>query len=283
MQEMKVIALVEEMQDEARSLRRDGRRIGLVPTMGYLHGGHLSLIRLAREQSDFVIVSIFVNPTQFAPGEDLDSYPRDFERDEELCREEGVDFVFYPCAEDMYFPDSSVYVVEESLSRGLCGRARPTHFRGVCTVVAKLFNIVQPDLAVFGEKDYQQLAILRRMVRDLNFPLEIVAGPIVRETDGLAISSRNTHLDPDERRQAVCLRRALDLAEHLHAGGERNAERIIEKMRSQLASVPSARIDYIELVDADTLQPVELVSGRTLVALAVFIGDTRLIDNTVIA
>ena len=245
MQEMKVIALVEEMQDEARSLRRDGRRIGLVPTMGYLHGGHLSLIRLAREQSDFVIVSIFVNPTQFAPGEDLDSYPRDFERDEQLCRDEGVDLVFYPCAEDMYFPDSSVYVVEESLSRGLCGRARPSHFRGVCTVVAKLFNIVQPDLAVFGEKDYQQLAILRRMVRDLNFPLEIVAGPIVRETDGLAISSRNTHLDPDERRQAVCLRRALDLAEHLYAGGERNAERISEKMRSQLASVPSARIDYI--------------------------------------
>lgn len=283
MQEMKVIALVDEMQDEARALRRAGGRIGFVPTMGYLHGGHLSLVRLAREQADFVIVSIFVNPTQFAPGEDLDSYPRDFDRDEELCRSEGVDLLFYPSAEDMYHPDSSVHVAEDSLSRGLCGRTRPSHFRGVCTVVAKLLNIIQPDFAVFGEKDYQQLAILRRMVRDLNFAVEVVAGPIVREADGLAISSRNKHLGPEERRQAICLRRALDLAEHLHAGGERDAERIRERMRSHIASTPSARIDYIEVVDADTLQPLDRITGRTLVALAVFIGNTRLIDNTVIA
>lgn len=270
------------MQREALDLRRAGRRIGLVPTMGALHEGHLSLVRLAREHADVVVVSIFVNPTQFGPAEDLAKYPRDFERDEKRCREAGADIVFYPSAGDVYAPGHSAWVSEDKLSAGLCGRSRPGHFRGVCTVVAKLFNLVLPDVAVFGEKDGQQLRVIERMVRDLNFPVRIVRGPTVREPDGLAMSSRNRFLSPDERRQALCLRRALDRAEELYRGGERGADRIAAAMHDVIAREPAARADYVEIVDDATLEPVTRLERPALVALAVFVGKTRLIDNTVL-
>ena len=270
------------MQQAALALRREGRRIGFVPTMGFLHEGHLSLIRIARGHSDVVVVSIFVNPAQFGPNEDLAKYPRDFERDETLCRQAGADIIFYPEAKDIYPPDHSVYVVEESLSRGLCGAARPGHFRGVATVVAKLFNIVLPDVAVFGEKDGQQLRIIRRMVRDLNFPVQIISGPTVREPDGLAMSSRNAYLSPDERQQALCLRRALDRAAQMVRDGEQDAAAIRAAMQQVIAEAPLARTDYIEIVDDATLEPIRVIAQPTLAALAVFIGRTRLIDNTVL-
>ncbi len=270
------------MQARSLALRREGRRIGFVPTMGYLHDGHMALVRLARARSDIVVVSIFVNPTQFGPQEDLAKYPRDFERDEALCREAGTDIVFYPEAKDIYLTGHSVYVVEESLSRGLCGATRPGHFRGVATVVAKLFNIVLPDVAVFGEKDGQQLRVIRRMVRDLNFPVEIVAGPTVREPDGLAMSSRNKYLGPEERRQALCLRRALDRAEALTRDGVRETGSIRAAMQQVIAEAPLARVDYIEIVDDATLEPVKTVARPAMAALAVFVGKTRLIDNTVL-
>ena len=279
---MQIIQSPVEMQCVALQLRREGHAIGFVPTMGFLHEGHMSLIRLARKESDTCVVSIFVNPTQFAPGEDLSRYPRNFERDEALCRAEGTDIVFYPSAEQMYRPDHSVTVVEESLSRGLCGASRPGHFRGVATVVAKLFNQVLPHVAVFGEKDAQQLRVIRRMVRDLDFPVRIIPGPIVREPDGLAMSSRNVYLSPYERQEALCLRRALDRAEALFAGGERQTVRLKEALSAVLAGAPSARMDYIELVDDATLAPVSEIRAPCLVALAVFIGKTRLIDNTVL-
>ncbi|OQW95555.1 MAG: pantoate--beta-alanine ligase [Verrucomicrobia bacterium A1] len=279
---MKIIRSPAEMQTTALALRRDGRRIGLVPTMGYLHEGHLSLIRIARPHAEVVVVSIFVNPTQFGPNEDLGKYPRDFERDERLCREAGADIVFYPSAADMYPADHSVFVVEERLSRGLCGAARPGHFRGVCTVVAKLFNLVLPDSAVFGEKDGQQLRIIERMVRDLDFSVRIVRGPTVREPDGLAMSSRNVFLAPEERRQALCLRKALDRTEAMHRDGERDAEKVRKALREVIAEAPLARIDYVEIVDDVTLEPVQTLDRPSLVALAVFVGKTRLIDNTVI-
>jgi pantoate--beta-alanine ligase len=279
---MQIIRTPEEMQQAALGLRRGGRRIGLVPTMGFLHEGHLSLIRIARAHSNVVVVSIFVNPTQFGPNEDLAKYPRDFERDEVLCRQAGADIVFYPSAEDLYLPAHSVYVVEESLSRGLCGATRPGHFRGVATVVAKLFNIVRPDVAVFGEKDGQQLRVIRRMTRDLNFPVEIVPGPTVREPDGLAMSSRNAYLSPGERRQALCLRRALDRAEQMARNGERDAGKIRAAMQQVVAEAPLAKVDYIEIVDDATLEPVPTLDRPALTALAVFIGRTRLIDNTVL-
>ena len=277
---MKIICTVHEMQETARVLHRAGKQIGFVPTMGFLHAGHLSLMALAGEQTDTVVASIFVNPTQFGPNEDLDAYPRNFERDEQLCREAGVDYLFYPSAADMYPPGASVYVSEDRLSRVLCGASRPGHFRGVLTVVAKLFNIVLPDVAVFGRKDAQQLRLIEQMTEDLNFPVTIVSGPIVRETDGLAMSSRNTYLSPTERKEALCLRKALDLAERLYAGGERSAKRISGAMNELLASVPSARVDYISLVHWQDLTPVQELGGDILIALAVFIGKTRLIDNT---
>jgi pantoate--beta-alanine ligase len=267
------------MQRMALAWRAAGRRVALVPTMGCLHEGHLSLVRLARERADITVLSLFVNPTQFGPNEDLAQYPRDFARDERLCREAGVDALFAPADGGLYAPGHSVYVVEESLARGLCGAARPTHFRGVCTVVAKLFHLVLPHVAVFGEKDAQQLRVIRRMVRDLDFPVEIVAGPIVREPDGLAMSSRNRYLSPDERRQAACLRRALDRAGALVRGGERDAARIRGAMRETIAAAPAARIDYVEIVDDETLEPVARIERPALAALAVFIGATRLIDN----
>jgi len=279
---MKIIRSPEEMQKLALALRARGNRIGFVPTMGYLHEGHSSLMRLARQHADVLVVSIFVNPTQFGPSEDFSKYPRDFERDEELCRREKTDFVFYPAVSDMYPPDSSVAVIEERLSRGLCGATRPGHFRGVCTVVAKLFNIVLPDIAVFGEKDGQQLRIIERMVRNLNFPVRIIRGPTLREPDGLAMSSRNSYLSPEERKQAICLRQALDHAEEICRQGERKVERIVAAMSTIIGRSPAARIDYIEVVDDSSLEAVGTIEAPCMVALAVFVGKTRLIDNTVL-
>ena len=267
------------MQKAALALRAQGRTIGFVPTMGYLHDGHASLMRIARARADVVVASIFVNPTQFGPQEDLNKYPRDFERDEIICRGEKADIIFYPTPENMYLPDHSVYVAEEKLSSGLCGASRPGHFRGVATVVAKLINIVQPSFVVLGEKDAQQLRVLKRMVRDLNFPVEIVPGPTVREPDGLAMSSRNKYLSSDERRQAVCLRHALNRATELYRSGTRDAESLCDAMIEVIGKCPSAKIDYIDLVDDSTLEPVRTLNKPTLVALAVYVGKTRLIDN----
>ena len=279
---MQTISLPSEMRAGSRRAREAGRKIGFVPTMGSLHEGHLSLIREARRLSEWTVVSIFVNPAQFGPTEDLDAYPRYLAADLELCRRESVDAVFHPPEDAMYAAGCSTQVEETTLSRGMCGVSRPGHFRGVTTVVAKLFNIVEPDVAVFGRKDAQQARVIERMVRDLNFPVRIVIAPIVRESDGLAMSSRNRYLSREERRQALCLREALNLAEELAARGETAASFIEAEMRKLIEARPSARVDYIGIVDFDTLEPVERVKEGTLLALAVWIGGTRLIDNTVI-
>ncbi len=271
------------MQERALGIKSESKTISCVPTMGFLHEGHLSLIRAARPAADILVVTIFVNPTQFGPSEDLDSYPRDLERDLALCRQEGADIVFTPAAADIYPEGYSTYIEETDLSRGLCGATRPGHFRGVATVVAKLFNIVQPDIAFFGRKDYQQLSVIRKMVKDLNIPVRIIGCPIVREDDGLAMSSRNKNLNPAERQEALCLRRALLKAEELVGGGERAAAVVREAMIELIEKEPSARIDYIEIRDGKTLEPVDQVGEDTLIALAVFIGETRLIDNLIFA
>jgi pantoate--beta-alanine ligase len=248
--------------------------------MGYLHEGHLSLVREARRNNDIVVVSIFVNPTQFGPNEDLASYPRDFERDSALLDREGVDFIFAPEAEDMYPAGYATYVdVEGELTGRLCGASRPGHFRGVATVVSKLFNIVAPDRAYFGIKDAQQVAVIRRMAMDLNFDLEIVACPIVREADGLALSSRNVYLSEAERVDALVLSQSLFMAKDLIGAGERSAETVRRAIADRIGTVSSAVIDYIEIVDAMTLAPVEVLSGKILIALAVKVGKPRLIDN----
>jgi pantoate--beta-alanine ligase len=262
--------------------REDGKRRVLVPTMGALHQGHLELLRVARARAGAtgeVAVSIFVNALQFEPGADFEKYPRAETRDEELCREAGVDLLFRPTHEEMYAADFSMQVEESALSQTLCGKSRPGHFRGVCTVVAKLFHILSPDVAIFGEKDFQQLAIMRRMVRDLNFPIEIIGVPTVREPDGLACSSRNQYLNSNERAQGPALRAALLAAAQIAKNGERSAARIIGAARAALAEAPLARIDYIELVDAENLQPLDSLRPNSLLALAVFFGKTRLIDN----
>ena len=279
---MKVLKTKAEMSAVAESWRIENLDVGLVPTMGFLHEGHLSLIRIARQHADKVVVSIFVNPTQFAPGEDFAAYPRDEARDLEMCEAEGADVVFLPSPEEMYAPDASVSLTENRLAKTMCGLTRPTHFQGVLTVVNKLFNITRADSAVFGMKDAQQLAVIRRMVRDLDMPIAIVPGPIVRETDGLAMSSRNTYLSADERRHALCLRRSLDLAEAMWRRGDSAADAVLGAMREQIAPTPGAVIDYIVAVDADSLEPVETLRPNTLVALAVKIGRTRLIDNTIL-
>ena len=257
-------------------------RRALVPTMGALHRGHLELIRIAREEAGAegeVAVSIFVNPLQFEPGSDLEKYPRPESRDEELCRAAGVDILFRPRASEMYSVARSVFVEELALSETLCGRSRPGHFRGVCTVVTKLFHLLSPHAAIFGEKDFQQLAIIRRLVRDLDFAVEIIGAPTVREPDGLALSSRNKYLNAEERRQAIVLRAALlEAAEQVH-GGENSAARVTARIRERISSAPLARIDYVEIVDAESLQPLETIRAQTLLAVAVFLGQTRLIDN----
>jgi pantoate--beta-alanine ligase len=252
----------------------------LVPTMGALHRGHLELMRVARERvgkDGEVAVSIFVNPLQFELGSDFEKYPRQEGADEKLCEEAGVNLLFRP--HDMYLDDRSVYVEETALSAGLCGAARPGHFRGVCTVVAKLFNLLAPDAAVFGEKDYQQLAIIRRMVRDLNFPIEIIGVSTVREADGLALSSRNQYLNEDERAQATVLYRAMTRVKELADGGQRSVRQLIDVAKGVIASAKSARVDYISIVDADNLQALKTLRSKAVIALAVFIGKTRLIDN----
>ena len=277
---MKIVSDIQEMQQLAGQYRQQGKTIGFVPTMGYLHEGHLSLMRRARPQCDILVVSIFVNPTQFGPNEDFERYPRDFERDERLCREVGVDVVFYPAADAMYPQPYLTYVNVEKLSETMCGASRPGHFRGVTTVVTKLFNIVQPHIAVFGQKDYQQSLIIRQMVRDLNFDVQIDVAPIVREADGLAMSSRNKYLSPKERQQALVLYRSLTRAEELIREGERNADALLQAMQTIISEAPDARIDYIAIVDAETLEPLSTVRHNTVIALAVYIGTTRLIDNT---
>ncbi len=277
---MKIVSDIREMQQLAGHYRQQGKTIGFVPTMGYLHEGHLSLMRRARPQCDILVVSIFVNPTQFGPNEDFERYPRDFERDERLCREVGVDVVFYPTADAMYPRPYLTYVHVEKLSETMCGASRPGHFRGVTTVVTKLFNIVQPHIAVFGQKDYQQSLIIRQMVRDLNFDVQIDVAPIVREADGLAMSSRNKYLSPEERQQALVLYRSLTRAEELIREGERNVDTLLQAMKTVISEAPDARIDYIAIVDAETLEPLSTVRHNTVIALAVYIGTTRLIDNT---
>jgi len=279
---MNIITQPETMQQTARALRQSGKRIGLAPTMGFLHEGHLSLVKLARLQADVVVLSIFVNPTQFGPNEDFGRYPRNFERDCALCAAAGVDIIFNPAPEAMYPAGYSVYVEENGLSKGLCGASRPGHFRGVLTVVAKLFNLTQADVAVFGQKDAQQVRLIQQMARDLNFPVTIVLAPIIREADGLAMSSRNTYLSPAERREALCLQQALQTARRLYREGERDARRIITAMKAGIEQIHSARVDYIAIVDRDTLQSAPRLDTPVLVALAVYIGQTRLIDNLIL-
>ncbi len=253
-----------------------------MPTMGALHEGHLSLVRAAKTQSDVVAASIFVNPTQFGPNEDFSNYPRALERDCELLKKEVVDLLFAPSVEEMYPTGAITYVTVEGMSDKLCGKSRPGHFRGVTTVVSKLFNIVEPDVAFFGQKDAAQLAIIRRMVRDLNLPVEIIGCPIVRELDGLAMSSRNAYLDPQQRKTALVLSRALKGLERKFAGSERDAQRLIAAGKAIFASELGARLDYLEIVDPDTLDPIATIAAPTLVAVAAFVGTTRLIDNVVL-
>lgn len=279
---MQIVSSPQEMQALAMGWKRSGRSVGFVPTMGCLHEGHLSLMRLARPRCDVLVASIFVNPAQFGPNEDLEAYPRDFERDEVLCHNEGVDVLYYPQVTDMYAADASVGVDEKQLTKGLCGALRPGHFRGVCTVVAKLFNLVLPDLAVFGEKDAQQLRVIRRMVRDLNFPVEIVAGPIIREADGLAMSSRNRYLNEVERAQAICLRRALDRVQAAFRSGEFCAAVLMDQVKAEIGRETLAELEYVAIVDNESLEPVEAIAADALVALAVRLGSTRLIDNDVL-
>lgn len=276
---MNIVKTISEVRNEVKNWRKQGLSVGLVPTMGYLHEGHKSLIDRACKENDKVVVSVFVNPTQFGPGEDLATYPRDIQRDAALCEDAGAALIFNPEPEEMYFDDFHTYVTMESLSDELCGKTRPIHFRGVCTVVSKLFHIVAPDRAYFGQKDAQQLAIIKRMVRDLNFDIEIVGCPIVREADGLAKSSRNTYLNPEERKAALVLSKAVGLGQELIQKGERNADVIVEKMKQLIEEEPLAKIDYVRAVDAISIQPVAEIKGTVLVAMAVYIGKTRLIDN----
>lgn len=276
---MELVSTAEEVRKIVTEWRKEGKTVGLVPTMGYLHEGHKSLIDASVEQNDKTVVSVFVNPIQFAPNEDLATYPRDIEMDKRLCEKAGADLIFNPEPEQMYEKDFCTYVDMDSLTKGLCGKTRPTHFRGVCTVVSKLFNIVTPDRAYFGQKDAQQLAVIKRMVRDLNFGIEIVGCPIVREGDGLAKSSRNTYLNRQERLAATVLSMAVRRGEQMIRDGEKKKEHIIHVMKLMIEAEPLAKIDYIEIVKWDNLEPVELIEGPVLVAIAVYIGNTRLIDN----
>jgi pantoate--beta-alanine ligase len=279
---MKICRTIDEMRAACREARRGGRRLGFVPTMGALHDGHLSLVRAARTSCDVVAASIFVNPTQFGPNEDLAKYPRSFERDRELLEKEGVELLFAPSVEEMYPAGAVTWVTVEGLSGKLDGHSRPEHFRGVTTVVAKLFQIVEPDAAFFGQKDAAQVAIVRRMARDLSFSGEIVACPIVREPDGLAMSSRNAYLDPQQRKQALVLHRALMRVQRSWEAGECDAVKLAAAGRDEIAEEHVVRLDYLEIVDPDSLDPVENVANGALVAVAGFVGATRLIDNVVL-
>lgn len=279
---MEIIADPQEMQALARSYRDQGLKTVLVPTMGFFHQGHVSLMTYGRNIGDRLVVSLFVNPAQFGPQEDFRQYPRDPERDARLAREAEADVLFTPSASDMYPPGYQTYVEVEQLSRGLCGVSRPGHFRGVATVVLKLFHQVQPRVAVFGEKDYQQLMVVRRMAADLNLPVEIVGRPIVRESDGLAMSSRNTYLTSEERAAALCLYRALVAARELVISGAKSRETILEAVRQMITSAGGTRIDYLALVDPMTLQDLDSIQDEARLLLAVWVGNTRLIDNTLL-
>ena len=276
---MEIITTVDGVRKQVKEWRKEGLSVGLVPTMGYLHEGHKSLIDKAVAENDRVVVSVFVNPIQFGPTEDLASYPRDLDRDAELCEKAGANVIFHPEDSEMYFDDFCTYVDMDDLTKGLCGKTRPTHFRGVCTVVSKLFHIVAPDRAYFGQKDAQQLAVIRRMVRDLNMNVQVVGCPIVREEDGLAKSSRNTYLSAEERTAALVLSRAVAEGQRLMEAGERSAATVLDAMKQLIEAEPLARIDYVEMVSWDGIKPVETVDGPVLVAMAVYIGKTRLIDN----
>jgi pantoate--beta-alanine ligase len=279
---MITISSIAEMQQAALSLKREGKRIAFVPTMGFLHEGHASLLREGRTRGDVLVLSIFVNPIQFGPTEDLERYPRNLEGDCSIARECGTDIVFTPTAAEMYPAGFQTSIRVRELALPLCGASRPGHFDGVATVVTKLFNIVQPDLALLGNKDFQQLAVIRRMVADLSQPVEIVGLPIIRESDGLAMSSRNAYLSPSERQSSLCLSRAIKLVRAHYAAGEHTAETLLATARELIQAEPAATIDYLEFRDAGTLETVSTVSDTTLMALAVKIGTTRLIDNTLL-
>src|ERR1700722_16033440 len=280
---MKICQTIDDMRAASRHARHPGKRLGLVPTIGALHEGHLSLVRAAKAKCDVVAVSIFVNPLQFAPTEDLAKYPRTFESARELLETESVDILFVPAREEMYAAGAVTYVTVEGLGEKLCGKSRPGHFRGVTTVVAKLFHIVEPDAAFFGQKDAAQSTIIRRMVQDLNLPVEIVVCPIVREPDGLAMSSRNAYLDPQQRKSALVLQRSLLEIKNQFERGERNVTNLIEAGKQLLSQEAGARLDYLEIVDPSTLEPVTQFDRPALVAVAAFVGSTRLIDNIVVA
>ena len=278
---MKIVGTVKEVREQVKEWKKQGLSVGFVPTMGYLHEGHKSLMDAARKGNDKVVVSIFVNPMQFGPTEDLATYPRDLDHDAALCESSGVDLIFHQEAEEMYEKDFCSFVDMTGLTEGLCGKTRPIHFRGVCTVVNKLFNIVTPDHAYFGQKDGQQLAVIKRMVRDLNMDIEIVGCPIVREEDGLAKSSRNTYLSSEERKAALILSKTVALGKEL-AKTEKDANKVVEAMKKNIETEPLAKIDYVEAVDALSMAPVEKLEGTCMLAMAVYIGKTRLIDNTLI-
>ena len=279
---MEIITTVDGVRKQVKEWRKEGLSVGLVPTMGYLHEGHKSLIDKAVAENDRVVVSVFVNPIQFGPTEDLASYPRDLDRDAELCEKAGANVIFHPEDSEMYFDDFCTYIDMDGLTKGLCGKTRPIHFRGVCTVVGKLFNIVHPDRAYFGQKDAQQLAVVRRMVRDLNFDLEIVGCPIIREEDGLAKSSRNTYLSEEERKAAVILHKGLVKGEEMVSAGEKDVKKVLDAITEIIESEPLARIDYVEAVDFDNIETIDTIEGSVLVAVAVYIGKTRLIDNFIV-
>lgn len=279
---MQITGSIKELRSIVGDWKKAGNSVGLVPTMGYLHEGHGSLIERARKENDRVVVSIFVNPIQFGPNEDLASYPRDLEKDSRFCENLGADIIFHPEPEEMYHKGFSTYVDMDVLTKELCGLTRPTHFRGVCTVLSKLFHIVEPDRAYFGQKDAQQLAIVRHMVDDLNMNLDIVGCPIVREADGLAKSSRNTYLSGEERKAALCLSRAVFLGQKMVEDGETDSAKVVGAMKAEIEKEPLARIDYVKAVDGRTMQQIPKIKAPALVAMAVYIGKTRLIDNFIV-
>ena len=279
---MKVVGTIKEVRELVKEWKKNGETVGFVPTMGYLHEGHGSLITKARENNDKVVVSIFVNPMQFGPTEDLDSYPRDLEKDSKFCESLGADLIFHPEPEEMYHDDFSSYGDMSVLTEELCGLSRPVHFRGVCTVVTKLFNSVQPDNAYFGQKDAQQLAIIKHMVQDLNMDINVVGCPIVREEDGLAKSSRNTYLSQEERKAALILSKTVKLAKELIDAGEKDADVVVAKMKENIETEPMAKIDYVKAVNGLTMQQQKEIKAPMLIAMAVYIGKTRLIDNMIL-
>lgn len=279
---MKTLTRISQMKAVIRKLKIERKTIGLVPTMGYLHQGHLSLVRRSKRKADITVVSIFVNPAQFGPKEDFAQYPRDIKRDSRMLGKEGVDYLFAPRADEMYPEGYKTYVEVVELQDKLCGRSRPGHFRGVCTVVLKLFNIVQPDIAFFGQKDAQQAIILKKMAEDLDLDVKIRVLPIIRDNDGLALSSRNIYLSQEERKAALVLSKSLNEAQSMVEGGEREAEKIVKKMKDIINAEPLAKIDYVEIVDMKNLDPLTKIENKALAAVAVFIGKVRLIDNAIL-